>query len=171
MSIITALEIVLAVLMLLTAVVFVFGAIRNSKAERTCDQYLVQFEELCDEKSIPFDILESLHTVFKTACHPCAVVYLTGMILKFRTDRSYRQKIDRETSETISHLDPDIVVKISRAAVSLYLYTSYSLPVIGLFCRFLILHMGTKPCDTRKVELFVSAAGHAKPFHVAANSR
>jgi hypothetical protein len=135
------------------------AAWRHKRALHFCEQYVQNYSALCDEDSIPIDILEDLHKLFQKACHPCAVAYMTAVIVRFRTDKAYRQKIEMTPNE-IDHLEPRVIEKLSRTFADLYLYASYTVPIAGALARSTIRGLARKPKDRRKVFLFVRATKH-----------
>jgi hypothetical protein len=86
-------------------------------------------------------------------------MYMTGEIVRFRTDKGYRQKIESTPNE-IDHLEPRVIEKLSRTFADIYLYASYTVPIAGAIARSTIRSLARKPKDRRKVFLFVRATKH-----------
>lgn len=140
--------------LIVAVVCLLFSALRHAHAVKTADAYLVQFAKLADDDRVPIEVLERLHKMFQTACHPCAALYVTFSILRYRSDKNYRRQLDSKHPPAIEKLSPAVSREVSRAFVLLFTYATYSLPLIGIFSRRLISSMGRKPEDKRKTKLF-----------------
>jgi hypothetical protein len=154
--------------LLLIAAFFLFGALRNYQARQAVDIYVKNFSELADDENVPLPILESLHLAFKTSCHSCAVLFVLRSAIGYKFSPSYRKLVEeKEQPRHLENLDPKVIAKISATIVSLFLYTTYSVPILGLIARPILKKAAQKSQDgdrgqmSRRVKLFVFSAEHA----------
>jgi hypothetical protein len=140
-------------LLVLVAICFFGSAIRHAQAIKAADVYLHNFSELTDNENVPVSILETLHKGFKSACHPCATLYLATSVIRYRYDADFRAKVEnQEKPKHLENLDRATASKLSATVVSLYLYASYSVPILGMLIRPLIFKTAQKSqSEDRKV--------------------
>jgi len=154
-------EIALIVIFLCCTALFLCGVYRYAIARALCKEYTKEFGLLCDDNRVPLEPLEAMHAFFEQACHPCATFFLIMETIRYRSNRAFRDGIEAERSVALRQVPQDVAARVSRTMVLLYLYASYSVPIVGILARHLIHSLGKRPEDRRKTKFLVVSAQHA----------
>jgi hypothetical protein len=158
-------EELLAVAGLIAAVGFAVSARRHDLACKQLDTYRSEFDALTRDESVSVELLQNMHDVFVLSCRYCAGVSLLAIMVRYRYDDEYRQKINVGSAPGVKNLRVDTSRSIIRTYEALFTYASYSIPFFGWIVRRIIRSASKVARADKKPAVFLFAAKRALHVH------